>query len=141
MKSIKMLLVIVLALCMVFTLCACDKDTSGNDNSTPEDTGASNLINSTNTDASEKDDGKVSYTVRVEDTEGAPIAGAMVQLCKDACVPGVTDASGVASFQLAEDDYKVTMMTMPAGYTYVSDETEFHFNDSRDITITLKAAE
>ena len=89
----------------------------------------------------EPDDGKVTYTVNVVDEAGNPIAGAMVQLCKDTCFPGVTDANGVAKFTLAEDEYKVSFLALPAGYTYVDDTQEFYFADgSMELTITLKAA-
>lgn len=66
----------------------------------------------------------------------------MVQLCKDACVPALTDANGVAKFNLPEDDYKVSFTMMPAGYTYVDDVQEFHFEaGSTEMTITIKTAE
>jgi len=66
----------------------------------------------------------------------------MVQLCKDACVPAVTDAEGVARFALPEDTYKVSFLALPAGFAYVDEVQEFYFEDgSMDMTITLKAAE
>lgn len=80
------------------------------------------------------------YIVTVVDEAGNPIAGAMVQLCKDTCFPGVTGADGVAKFVLAEDEYKVSFLALPAGYTYVDDTQEFYFEDgSMELTITLKA--
>lgn len=82
------------------------------------------------------------YTVRVVDENGVPVAGAMVQLCKDACVPGMTDAEGTAYFDLPADDYKVAFAVLPAGYAYVDGVQEFCFEKgSRELTITLKAAE
>ena len=86
------------------------------------------------------DDGKVTYTVHVQDESGAALSGVMVQICKDACLPGMTDAEGNATFTVAEDDYKVSFLTLPAGYTYTTEETEFYFESgATEITLTLKA--
>ncbi len=82
---------------------------------------------------------KVKYTVTVVDVDGNPINKAMVQLCKDSCVPAVTNESGVAEFELDEADYKVSIITMPEGYAYNTDETEFYFESgSKEMTIVLK---
>ena len=73
------------------------------------------------------------------DEAGAPIVGAMVQLCKEACVPAVTNAEGVATYSLAKEDYKVSFIQVPAGYT--AEQTEYYFAaDSYELTITLKTA-
>lgn len=85
-------------------------------------------------------EGKTVYTVTVVDESGAPISGAMVQLCLDACYPGVTDANGQAKYTVEEADYKVSFLTLPAGYTYSGDAREFCFEKgSFDLTVTLKA--
>lgn len=81
------------------------------------------------------------YTVKVVDENGAPIVGALIQLCKENCYPNVTDANGEAFFELAEDTYKVSFLMLPAGYTYSTEEQEFYFEDgSLELTIVLKAA-
>lgn len=78
------------------------------------------------------------YTVTVTDAEGNPISGVMVQLCLDACYPGVTDADGRAEFPLPEADYKVSLLTVPEGYTYSADTQEFHFEPgSKSLCIVL----
>lgn len=83
--------------------------------------------------------GEVAYTVHVQDENGAPMAGVMVQLCKDVCLPGMTDAEGKAVITAAEDDYKVSILSLPEGYDYAGEETEFSFAaGSREITLTLK---
>lgn len=80
------------------------------------------------------------YTVTVLDETGVPVAGAMVQLCKDACYPAVTDAEGVACFELPEDDYKVSFPVLPTGFSYVDEVQEFYFESaSKNLTITLKS--
>ena len=85
------------------------------------------------------EEGMAVYTIHVQDVDGNPIAGAMVQICKDACLPGMTDAEGNAVFTVAEDDYKVSFLMLPAGYTYTTEETEFYFDGATEITLTLKA--
>lgn len=78
------------------------------------------------------------YTVTVVDETGVPIPGVMVQLCLDACYPGVTDANGQAEFSVSTADYKVSLLTLPAGYSYSSEAREFQFiQGSFALTITL----
>lgn len=124
----------VLALCMILCLCACTEDPVATESTPP--------ATSTNaTTTAPTDDGKTTYTVTVTDEKGNPIVGAMVQMCKDACVPAVTDAKGVATYSLPEAEYKVSFLSMPAGYTYSTDATEFYFADGETaLTIVLKAA-
>lgn len=133
--KLKNILLLVLALCMVFVLCACgDNETPNNTEGTPAPSSTADATE----ESTEADDGKVTYTVTVVDEGGNPVAGAMVQLCLEACIPGVTNAEGKATYNVEEADYKVSFVSMPAGYT--SDETEFHFEDGKyELTITLKA--
>ena len=107
---------------------------TNNEVSTPEET-----TKQEDTTVAE-DDNKVAYQVKVVDEDGNPIASAMVQMCKDSCVPAVTNADGVAEFKLAADDYDVKFIELPAGYTYSGDEQVFKFaDDETELTITLKA--
>lgn len=85
------------------------------------------------------EDGKVTYTIHVEDENGNALSGVMVQICKDACLPGMTDAEGNATFTVDEDDYKASFLMLPAGYTYPTEQTEFYFDGATEITLTLKA--
>ena len=140
----KKLLVSLLAICTVTVFCACG---GSNDNSaqTPdtqvqvEDTQI--IVPETQEVATEVvEDGKVNYTVAVVDEAGNPIVGALVQLCNESCFPSATGEDGVAKFSLPDADYKVSFLTLPAGYTYSGEEQEFYFEDGAvDITITLKA--
>lgn len=142
MKNVKRLLAAVLMLSLALSLCACGEKATA-ETEAPVVTEAEVVVTEApeiETEAPAEEEG--GYTVTVLDENGAPIAGAMVQLCKDACVPGVTDAEGVAKFNLPEDTYKVSFLALPAGYTYVDEVQEFYFeNGSMDMTITLKAAE
>lgn len=140
MKNVKSLLAVVLMLTMALSLCACGGSEAPAETEAPAVTEAPVVTEAPETEAPAEEEG--GYTVTVLDESGAPIAGAMVQLCKDACVPGVTDAEGVAKFNLPEDTYKVSFLALPAGFTYVDEAQEFYFEDgSMEMTITLKAAE
>ena len=81
------------------------------------------------------------YKVTIVDETGKGLENVYVQLCKDTCVPSKTDANGVATFNLPEDEYKVALLKLPDGYTYSGEETEFYFESgSKEMTIVLKAA-
>ena len=126
-------LVVEPVLILVLMLCACGSE------ETPETTAAPMETTAAPTTVP-VDDGKVEYVIHVVDESGAPISGAMVQICLDACYPGMTDANGQAKFSVLEDDYKVSFLSLPAGYTYSGDAQEFYFEDGFELTITLKAA-
>ena len=131
--KLKSIFVLMLALCMVFTLCAC----GGNADEGKEST-TGTTAGTTETTEATVDDGKVTYTVKVVDEGGNAVIGAIVQLCKDSCLPCPVDANGVATWNLVEDDYKASFVQIPEGYT--ADATEFYFDaGSYEMTITLKA--
>lgn len=132
--KIKSIFALILALCMVFALCAC----GGNSDANQETTGGATQAPNNETTAPTVDDGKVTYTVKVVDESGKGIVGAMVQLCKETCLPAMTNMQGVATYRVDEADYKVSFVQMPAGYT--AEATEYHFAEgSYELTITLKA--
>ena len=131
----KRFVTLMLVLCLALCLCACGS-AAGNTETTAATTADTAAATQEATEA--VDDGKVTYTVKVVDEGGNPVAGAMVQLCKETCLPGATNAEGVAQFNTVEDEYKVSFMTMPEGYQ--ADAEEFYFDDgSYELTITLKA--
>lgn len=138
MKTTKMLLAAALALCLILGLCACANDTAGETTGAAQQTTAAATQNTVETTV---DDGKATYTVTVVDEAGNPVSGAMVQICKDSCLPGSTNDQGVATFSVLETDgYKISFMTLPAGYEYSSEAQEFYFDgDAKELTITLKA--
>lgn len=149
MNHMKRMLGVVLALCMVLSLAACgggsgSSASSGND--TPASSGAVSTPADSSTPASSGeetpvDDGNVTYTVSVVDEEGNPVSGIMVQICKDVCMPAITDADGIATWTMAEDEYKVSFPTSPEGYIDYTG-TEFYFDaGSTEMTIILTPAE
>ena len=162
--KIKNVFALLLALCMVFALCACGgNETPKNTDPAPETTqgsanSGSSIDEPTLPESEEGDEtpgetekteennepeaelpaGQVAYTVTVVDEGGNPVAGALVQICLEACFPGVTNAEGKVTYRVEEADYKVSFVSMPAGYT--SDVNEFHFEEGKyELTITLKA--
>ena len=136
----KKLISVALMLCMILGLCACG---SADDN-TPATTEAPVVVTEAPTEApaeteAEVPEGMVTYTVTVVDEEGNPISGAMVQICLDACIPAVTNESGVAEWTVEEADYKVSFLTTPEGYA--ADTENYYFEaGSTELTLTLKAA-
>ncbi len=141
MKRIKYLFAMAMVLCLAFGLCACGE--SGDAEPTKAATPTATVAPTDKVEATptETPSGMVTYKVTVVDEGGNPIVGAMVQICKDACLPAVTNDSGVAEYTVADTDgYKVSFLSLPAGYTYTTDETEFYFEEgSKELTITLKA--
>ncbi len=142
MKKIIYVLLSTVAICSCLILGACGSSDNGDETTTPKQTtnATTEAATGEKEEQTTEDDSKVTYKVTVVDEEGKAIAGALVQLCKDTCVPMKTDANGVAEFKLAEDDYNVKFVTLPAGYAYSGTEEEFHFEDGKnELTIILKA--
>lgn len=127
----------ILLLVLAFGLCACGKEAKP----TEAGTTAATPTTTTTVPTTTVSDGKVTYKVTVTDETGTPVAGAMIQMCKDACVPGRTNDQGVAEFNLEKDSYKVSFLAMPEGYAYADEKTEFYFADGAlELTIALKKA-
>lgn len=140
--KMKSMLLVALCVCMTICLCACGgtstgDDTTGNTTTTTQSTTTTITTTTTTTTV---DDGKVTYSVTVLDENGAPVPGAFVQLCLEACIPCMTNAQGVATYaNMAEADYKVSFINVPAGYELPTDN--FYFEDgSYEMTLTLQLA-
>ena len=130
---------VILAVIMMLCLSACSDSNEGTTD--PAETTLPTTQSSEPAQTTAPQQTPSGYVVNVVDENGSPIVGAVVQLCKDNCYPSTTDANGRAVFELAEDDYKVSFIIMPAGYTYRSDVQEFYFDEgSCEMTIVLKAA-
>lgn len=132
----KKLISVLLLLCLILCLCACGQS---NTETTTEPT--TEPVQENTTEEITEDDGMAAYSVTVTDEGGNPVAGAMVQICKDDCFPGVTDAEGKATFSRPEaEGYKISFISLPAGFEYSSEETEFYYEgDAKELTIVLKA--
>ena len=140
MKKITYVLLSIMVIISAMSLWACGgKDDSNETTKKQEETSTEATTAAKETEAETEDDGLVDYKVTVVDDAGNPVAKAMVQCCKDSCVPAMTNENGVAEFKLAEDDYDVKFAAFPEGYEYMSDEEVFHFEDGKyELTITIK---
>lgn len=134
----KKLISVLLLLCLVLSLCACGQSNTETTTTEPATTEAAE--EDTTVEVTE-DDGMATYSVTVTDEGGNPVAGAMVQICKDDCFPGLTDAEGKATFSRPETEgYKISFISMPEGYEHSGEETEFYYEgDAKEMTIVLKA--
>ena len=131
----KVILAAVLSVCLLFCLCACSLQKGDDNSNVTTTTGAS----TTTTTAAPVEDGRVTYTVKVQDETGAPVVGVMMQICKDSCLPALTDANGVATWTVAEDDYKVSFADTSISETYVVEENYYFDNGSYEMTIVVTA--
>ena len=140
--NMKNMIAMILAVVMMLGLCAC----GGGD--TTETTAATEATQATEatteateaTEVSEENEAGPVYKVTVVDEEGNPLSGVMVQICFETCLPGMTNAEGVAEFAVAEADYKVSFLMIPEGFA--ADEEQYYFdNGAYEMTLTLKAAE
>lgn len=145
-------LLLALCLCASLALCvvSCDK---GNDEeettaatteaSTTEETTAEETTEEETTEEETTEAAATGYTVRVVDTDGNPVVGAYVMVCKgDTCsMPVATDADGYAKFPTVTDEGRQAKI----GYElegYVIDTNKYYdFEEgSFEMTITVEKA-
>ena len=110
---------------------------------TPEAPNATiTILSSTDDDGGDAE--KVTYTLTVLYPDNTPVGGIMVQLCGGPtymCNPRITDANGVAVFELAAGDYEVHIAKAdwPSGYTF--DDTEYTMGSTGgSLTVKLHTA-
>ena len=152
----KKMFAVLLLVCMVFTLCACDNGAAANTNETqatpattqptePQNTQttAPNTTTPAETEpvATEPVQTGPTYIIKLVDEGGNPVVGAFVQLCGDVCIPKMTDENGVATYEDQElrSDYKASVTVYPEGYEAASEQTDYYFEDSFEVTIVVKA--
>lgn len=138
MKISKNLVALLLILCMALSLCACGGENAAEPTDAATEAPTVEVTEAAVEETEAIDDGKTVYTITVQDESGNPIANAMVQMCLETCIPGMTDANGVAQFSVVEADYKVSFLTIPEGLAV--EEAYYFENGSTEMTITLKAA-
>ncbi len=139
----KKILTLILALTMVFCLCAC----GGTEEDSKSDDGKKTNSASSNEETKEgkTEDTKpqvVKYTVYVVDEEGDPVEDVRVYFedgDPETAPNGTwTPADGTVTLQAFEQEYTVTVEDLPEGFA--EDTTEYTFEDgSYELTITLKA--
>ena len=131
MKKISVILTVLLVLSMV--LCACADSTPSE--TTPSATGATTP--QIPTKPAGEMDSKVTYTVIVLDDQGIPVQGVKIQFCdEESCrIPVTTGADGKVTPRYDAADYHITLTAIPEGYA--AEKTEFYFEGSTEITVTL----
>lgn len=145
--KMRKLFALLLVLCVAFSLCACggNSDTNGDDKNDK----VNNEVNDDDsTDESKNDaeddqvqENKAAFKVTVVDEAGNPVKGVMVQVCKDSCIPAMSDDNGVASFNIAiESGHKLSVMSTPEGYEFSNEEIYLEAG-ATEYTLTIKKAQ
>lgn len=125
MKLFKNLLCIMLIACFAFSFAACTSDDATSDENADESAPVVETEEVKDTEEPEA----AAFKVTVTDDNGAPVEGVVLQVCKDTCVPSVTDAEGVASFNVeVTSEHKLSVLTLPEGYEY-NGEAEIYLED------------
>ena len=142
----KRIIAAILLISALFALCACGE---GSDTSVAESSNAdvsasvSGSASSAESEAESKNDiALATFKVKLVDGDGNAVSGVMVQLCKDTCMPAMSDSEGVASFN-AEivDGHKLSVLSCPAGYTYEGEAEIYLEAGISEYTITLTKGE
>lgn len=146
----KKLFVLLLVLCMVFSLCACGGNSDTEDDSQKDKIENNQDDNDVDADVEDEDEieddteaeNTAAFKVTVVDEGGNPVTGVMVQICKESCVPAMTDANGVATFNNVEitDGYKLSVMSAPEGYEFSTEEIYLE-DGATEYTLTVKAVQ
>ena len=140
----KKILAAILLSSMVFSLCACGAGNGNtNNNQNSNNTQDSQTAGNSEADSESESEEGVVYTIKVVDESGNPVSGVMVQLCKDSCVPKVTNSDGLAEYPVdeVEDGYKASITKLPEGYVYEGEENVYYEEDATEVTLVVKAAQ
>ena len=140
MNTLKKMISLGLLLCLALSISACGQTAPSADTTQAEPTEVETTLAPTAEPTEETvDPNLVTYTVYVVDEENNPVTGGMIQFCLDSCSPVIIDENGVATFTGAPADYEVKFLSMPAGYTYSTEEEVFHFEQGEtELTLVLK---
>ncbi len=134
MRITKKLLCIILTACFMLSFVACtSSDVENNADETPK-----NDVIETEEVKDTEEPAPAGFKVTVTDETGAAVAGVVLQVCKDTCVPAVTDADGVANFNVeVTSEHKVSVLTLPEGYEYTG-EAEIYLEDGMtELTVEI----
>ena len=135
MKILKNLLCVMLVACFAFAFVACTSDEPAADNS--NDAVTTPVADTEIADETEEP-APAGLKVTVNDNEGAAVAGVVLQVCKDTCVPSVTDADGVASFNVEiTAEHKLSVLTLPEGYEYTGDAEIYLEDGMTEFTVVV----
>ena len=141
MKLTKRLLALILGLTMLFCLVACGGEQT--ESSAPAESSAESVADtssegSAEASAEESLPAAAKFSVTVVDQDGTPVSGVYVQICKESCVFAMSGEDGVAGFDAEiTDGYKLSVLSLPEGYTYEG-EAEVHLEaGATEYTLTL----
>ena len=131
----KKFLTLFLAVCMLLTLCAC---VGGEDKETEAATNETDKIEDTTKDTETDAETAAPFTVKVVDGEGNAVAGVMLQICKDSCIPARTDDNGVATFNIeVTSEHKLSVLSCPEGYEYTGEAEVYLESGISEYTVEL----
>lgn len=143
MKTMKKFFAFMLVLCMVFALCAC-----GEEENTKDETEKNNVETDANVDDKKENEEEVnvpeasSFKVTVKDENGNPVSGVMIQVCKDICLPAITDAEGIATLSIEiEEGHKLQVSSCPEGYTYEGEAEIYLEAGATEYELSLKTVQ
>lgn len=125
-KIITVLLLISALLCV----CSCDNEEATSSSAESSAT-ESSAVESSAVESSEasSEPETAAFNVKVVDGEGNPVANAVVQICKDNCIPAKTNAEGIATFNIEiTAEHKLSVTSLPEGYEYKG-EAEIYLSD------------
>ena len=72
---------------------------------------------------------------------GNPVAGVMLQICKDSCIPAKTDENGIATFNIeVTSEHKLSVLSCPTGYEYRGDAEVYMEDGATEYTVELNEA-
>lgn len=118
------------ALCLMTCFCACGTE-GGDTNTTP-------VVNTTPATTAEVTEAVAVVEVKVVDAKENPVSGVMLQICKDTCVPMVTDENGIARFNLEPtDEHKLSVLSCPEGYVYNGEPEMYLVEGVTEYTVAL----
>ena len=125
MRILKNLLCIMLIACFALSFVACTSNEVVNNDNNDETTPKIETEEIKETEEATP----AGFKVTVVDDANEAVAGVVLQICKDTCVPSVTDAEGVANFNIeVTSEHKLSVLTLPDGYEYTG-EAEVYLED------------
>lgn len=141
MNFTKRIFTLLLGLALLLCLAACGEQEGTT--STPADASAESVEATSSQPVAESSQEEslpeaAKFSVTVVDQDGNPVSGAMVQICKESCMPAMTGEDGVANFNVEiTDGYKLSVMTCPAGYTYEGEAEVYLEYGATEYTLTF----
>lgn len=135
----KKILIMLLCVVMVFGLCACGASEATEEPKETEKT--TEALETEEKETEEETSAPEGFAVTVVDQNGAAVVGAMVQICKDSCVPGITNEEGVATIiaTIDSEGYALKVASLPEGYTYEGEDVYLE-EGMTEYTLTVTAA-